>query len=534
VRRVGIFTALLLFFALLASSSAVASSITGSLHGELVTESTSASGALDFLGLNQSAIFFEAGDDRPAVRWTATAHTVTVNWTHITFTSAGRHPLSGDDAMVSYKVDQEVDEKTYKDGRVIFDGPGWRHHQIFAVSSADRSSLTATGDSRIVSSDGKGWKVGYGRENGGATAGHEILPVEHFRIPVGDPIMSLSKADLSVTGDFVVYVWGGTLDVAASGSSTDSYRSGVWFESAAGPAGAAVYEEHRQLLRVTFTNATLEFGRPVDQLALTQSVLKANVIGAVSGVAIEGAVEGNGEAYRLDDAPFDMQGVIDIAASGHGAAGDRLMLSFDADQASFSSDDIRSGNAIPAAASSSQSTGPIGPAVADFLAAPPTVIVFILILAGLAALLGSRRRNSNMPPHVHQALAEQALIEGRPRRARRHARWILRHEDDHPEGWFLTAASYAQQEAYARLVKVVGPAVDALDANDRPSVAFLLAIACHRLGRRDEGRAWARIAAKNKEMRARLAAMDLTEDAGPPRRAAKAARVRRDGLVAYA
>jgi hypothetical protein len=101
--------------------------------------------------------------------------------------------------------------------------------------------------------------------------------------------------------------------------------------------------------------------------------------------------------------------------------------------------------------------------------------------------------------------AEAALVDGRPWAAHRRARRILRKDPSNDDAAFLFAASLIRQGKNVAAIGWMVPRLDEVRSSQaRRTMCFLLAVAHAKQGQHEQAAAWARKAAQDRQLLARL------------------------------
>lgn len=225
---------------------------------------------------------------------------------------------------------------------------------------------------------------------------------------------------------------------------------------------------------------------------MTQAEVAIALDGTFETPEAEGRLESLTHEYPVEGEELRMDGKLDLEfRQAH--VGDSLRVKI-----ASPSTTIEGPEGVALASDSSVFSAPT---FASLIAGAATLV---LIAPIAAVFLVGHVRYRRMSTEAHLNRAEEAFVEHRPRVARRHARWVRRKGEEAAEGWFIHAASLAQEKKYERLAREVPPLLDEIPMPTRASLAFLLVIAHQKLDDLDEARRFAKIAAEDPTVRHRI------------------------------
>jgi hypothetical protein len=421
------------------------------------------------------------------------AKSAAVRWTRIDYASVGNSAGSPDESLLLVaKGGATTGGRDYEDVRL--DAITWHPDANWMIlPSSPNATIRYAGDGLVLEPAANvTWRAGYPGSLEAQVLPGPTLRQEHT-LPDGLPLLHTSHAqDLTVEGDFQLYLWGLNATVTDAGGRDDAYPSGLWSGNRTGtqadPRGVS-RDDHAQFVSIKMAGARLRLMEGSSPLWTSSSTLEAS--GPVTA-RLEGATGrlGGGMApVTVSKQVVDLEGQLEFRVREGSDAG-QLLVQAAGTVSSARVDGVEWPVAVQAAATRSALPTRIGASL---------LLLAVLGFLGWAIVAWRRRR-----PTLLEVAEADVLGRRSPRARRRLRRWLSRRPND-AEAWFLYGAAWLQEGAPEPVVGEIEPVARRLGPSYAPSLAFLLAIAHARLRHAEPALEWLRAALGEPVFRERAA-----------------------------
>jgi hypothetical protein len=299
---------------------------------------------------------------------------------------------------------------------------------------------------------------------------------------------------LSIRGNFSLSYWGATLAMTSARGHAE-YRSDHWTvqDTPTVPrVGSLARHERYQFVRMTLTNATLQIVTTNHLSRFVAYEATDWVTGDVRIMQARGTMQGAKQWLHLKDSPLAVGGQFGFSAQRDASDAKRMVAQIYATDATA---------LAPTAELMDLPSEESRVALADLptKARAGVIAALVLIPLGLVAV-GVRRFATGTIDD-----AELALLRGRPRRAVRIARRLVRREPSNADVLFLYGAGLFHAGDVRRLTTEVALLARKIPRQQRLGISFMLAIAHAHLADFEAAESWATEASDVPEYRPKLA-----------------------------